>query len=992
MAVVKYTIPPQTPPSGQGTFADNLVGVQLVEGGGLTNANFEFLPGVTEKSNRDFITGVFSEPMSLNSMGISSDFQDREILAKDFRVYPNYDLTQVSNFSTFGSLSKRMSVSIEKVINYFPAALEVFSLDANFNTGLTAYDAFYDVNENQTEFKIPVVNIRNPFVIDFTVNSTRNITTKEVSVSQYRDLNTTYTRYSLFYKGVEYPIVDFTPSNDFTSGFTEFVVEGNPFMGASYSLENIVIRPNTYYTNTIFNENFDEIEKFLLNRLSNPVYTAVFDVPQMTDNGTYYFLKQTVTWPIDGIWNIDIRTPNFDSYIELVGDIAISMDEFKTNIVSRFLTTGAFKEFDTQDQKVEKILQIYGREFDEVRKYIDSLATINSVNYNVGNDVPSQLLKNIAETIGWGTNISPISETDFLDSVFGTTNISNFPGYSRTLTPTELNYQYYRNIILNSAYLFKSKGTRKSIEALMALIGAPQALVEFNETIYLADGKINMEQFNEQFAQISGGTYTTESVTLDPNNVYTIYGQPYTGYTTTSTTGSVYAIRENYPVDEYGLPTMPLVTENFYFQKGEGWFEQTPQHRSQEVVDITNSVYTGQNPDIQTKLAPFTYGQQYLDVYRKFPYMDFGFNIREQVENKKSWTDSNNGLRVNREGGYNSYYYTDDESLVLNVKNIDLFMNPGQGTVYDVWSMSQTYGYPIPNGSQYSPVYPPSFSGASIVIQPNKESFFEFAQTFWRRMIDVRNRQYTTDGKTSGYPTLQSVFWKYLESYQTSGITNNNFTYQKLIDYVDGLGDYWVRLVEQMIPATTIWKTGTKYENNVFNRQKFVYKRQRGCVIVAVPCLPCTLNSQLFDYDCTDETSSCSIYPWDNQNTTATSFSDILYQALNNFLSSEGLTINDCLLNSLVTNWFIDLRIDNNILIQNSFYNGFGINGVPTNQQWKTALNNNLSELFNDGYNYYFINDMLYISNLGCVLDIKEKNLELNVGINIQINCSNANQ
>lgn len=991
MAVIKYTVPPQTPVSGQDTFADNLVGVQLVQGGGLTNANFEFIPGVTEKSNRRFETGVFSNPMSLESMGIGTDFQDREILAKDFRVYPNYDLTQVSNFSTFGSLSKRMSVSIEKIINYFPAALEVYSLDPEYNTGLTAYDVFYDLNENETTFKIPVLNIRNPFVIDFTVNSTRNIALKEMPVSEYRDLYATYTRYALFYNGLEYPVTDFVQSNSFTTGYTEFSVQGNPFSGSSYSIDNLIIRPNTYYTNTIFNENFDEVEKFLLNRLSNPIYTAIFDVPQMSDDGTYFFSKQNVTWPIDGIWNLDIRTPNFKAYIELVGQISISMDEFKTNLVSRFLTTGAFKEFDTQDQKVEKILQIYGREFDEVRKYIDSLATINSVNYNVGNDVPSQLLKNIAETIGWSTNISPISETDFLESIFKTTDVPNYPGFSRTLTPTELNYQYYRNIILNSAFLFKSKGTRKSIEALMALIGAPQALVEFNETIYLADGKINMEQFNEQFAEISGGTYSVESVTLDPNNVYTIFGQPYTGYTTTSTLGDVFATRENYPVNDLGLPTMPEQTENFYFQKGAGWFEQTPQHRSRELVDPTLSVYTGQNPDIQTRLAPFTYGQQYLDVYRKFPYMDLGFNLREQIENKKSWTDTQTGLRVNREGGYNSYYYTEDESLVLNVKNIDLYMNPGQGTVYDVWSMSQKYGYPIPNGSQYSPVYPNNFSGSSIVLQPNKETFFEFAQTFWKRMIDARNRQYITDGKTGGYPTLQSVFWKYLESYETSGITNNNFTYQKLIDYVNGLGDYWIRLVEQMIPATTIWKTGTKYENNVFNRQKFVYRRQRGCAIIPVPCVPCTLNSQLFDYDCNDETANCSIYPWENTETTATSFSDILYQSLNNFLTSKGLNITNCILNTLKTNWYVDLRIDGNILIQDNFYNGFGIGGVPTNTQWKNALETYLPELFNEGYNYYFVNNTLYVSNLGCVVQDNEKTLELNVGINIQINCTNAN-
>ena len=41
MAVVKYSYPPQGP-SGEGTFSDNIVGLQTVTGGGLTQGNFEF--------------------------------------------------------------------------------------------------------------------------------------------------------------------------------------------------------------------------------------------------------------------------------------------------------------------------------------------------------------------------------------------------------------------------------------------------------------------------------------------------------------------------------------------------------------------------------------------------------------------------------------------------------------------------------------------------------------------------------------------------------------------------------------------------------------------------------------------------------------------------------------------------------------------------------------------------------------------------------------
>ena len=52
-AVEKYFYPPR-PGSGTNTFSDNIVGLQLTDGGGLTQGNFEFTTAITEKVNRDF--------------------------------------------------------------------------------------------------------------------------------------------------------------------------------------------------------------------------------------------------------------------------------------------------------------------------------------------------------------------------------------------------------------------------------------------------------------------------------------------------------------------------------------------------------------------------------------------------------------------------------------------------------------------------------------------------------------------------------------------------------------------------------------------------------------------------------------------------------------------------------------------------------------------------------------------------------------------------
>ena len=1124
--MAKFTCPPQTP-SGAGTFANNLVGLQLVTGGGLTQGTFNFTLSASEKVNRNFSTGTFSNPISLDSMGITDINQAKAIIENNYKVYPNFDLTQVTNFVLYGSMAKRMSAAVTQVISYFPGALESTTLRLDYSTGVTAFNVVFSLQYNETTFDLDLSKIRNPFGVDYTTNSTRNLSLREIPVSTLRNMTLEYAKYSMYYNEIGYQVKRIVPTDSLTSGNLNITVVGNPFSGETNVFGNIIIRPNDSEVNKVFNENLDEVENFLLNRTSTPIYTASFVVPKEADDGTYYSDNASVTWPILGLWNLDIISSTFTDYLTVLNDISLSFDSYRTNLISRFFTTPAFKEFDTIGQKMDKVLQIYGRSFDEVNKYITSLSYVTSVNYNVRNDIPSQLLRNLAQTLGWQTNISPITNTDFLNSVFGQSNQdkSMFSGVPVAQTPDELNYQFYRNILLNTAYLFKSKGTRKSIENLLRLIGAPEALVEFNEYVYLADQKININKFNTYYAQISGGTLVEQTPTLESSNVFTLFGVQYTGFTTTATIQDVNITIDEFPIDEFGFPKPITDSEAYFFQIGSGWFEQTPQHRAPEQVNPTLSVFTGLNPDYQTSLKPYTYGQEYLDRFRKFPFIQLGYNISPSVDNNKSWYDSEVLLRVNLDGNINARYFVSDDKLVLNVKNTEIFLNPAQGLLYDVWYMSRLYNYPIPNqGLNYvnpNSCFPnalscyPDRGGVDWTIinpQPKQKTFFEFAQTFWKNTINVRNRQYSTDGKTSGYPTLQSIYWKYLQSLQDVNIENNNFTYQTMIEYVNGLGDYWIRLIEQMVPATTIWNTGVKLENSIFHRQKFQWKRQRGCQIILDtppptpnpselcecisvtgasegsntlittlnpngfvngkqsflgydpccglvrdmvisynsgstrweyyydgvlvgtlnstsdcpigsvwlstknnvgtiastnrvicpnpasftplrpnPCRPCELNDSLYTYDCPVQNTECPKYPW-LSNPLLGSFGSVLGKLLNDYLTSIGYDPNNCSLNTLTTEWYVDIRIDDIQVVTYPFFNGIGYNLIPlsypTTSNWDTALVAAMDLIKPLGYDYYFTSDdTIVVYNQVCSVSEADINFKLNIGINFSIYC-----
>ena len=973
--------------SGAQTPFDNLVGNQTVQGGGLTQGNFEWSYGISEKTNRNFNIGVFQLPVSLEDLNLESVNQSRELIAKEYRVYPNFDLSNVTNFTIFGSLQKRFEVSVQRIINFFPAGIEVDYFYYDFTTGNTATGITYNSVSNETELTIDVARIKNPFSLDYSVNSKINLQNREQEFSPLRDLTNTYRNYSLVVDEIPYQVIDLTPSTSLYSGIINVIVIGNPFSGVSTTDKSLVIRPNDYYVEKAFSENFDEVEKFLLNRLAQPQYTATFNVPIQTDGGAVELQNATVTWPKDGLWNLDIRTPSFTNYLEKLNIIGVDFDAYKTNLITRFLVTDSLLEFDTPDHKVAKVLQIYGRSFDQIKIFIDALAYMNSVNYSPGNDIPSMLLKNLAETLGWSPNISPITNEDFLNSVYAATGVTQYAGFSRELTPSELNYQFYRNLILNSAYLFKSKGTRRSIEFTLRLVGAPDALVEFNEYVYVADQRINMREFDTQLAQITGGTYVEDITTYNSGVTFSIYGTQYSGFTSNTETFLVTETRDSYPVDEFGYPQAPVDTENYFFEKGAGWFESTPQHRSPAVVNQTSSVFTGTSPNVQTTLQPFSYGQEYFDRFRNFPYMNLGFNLKLVPDNKKSWQPP--VFRVSTQSGYNAYYVAPSDNLVLNAKNVDLFLNPGQGILYNIWSMSKDNNYPIPNTGM-TPTYPSygSYDWTFINPQPNKKTFFEFAQTFVQQTINARTRWYSTDGKTSGYPDLLNIYYNYLLSEENVGIPNDNFTYQKLIEYVDGLGPYWIRLTQQMIAASTIWNTGTRLENSPLQRQKFVYRRQSGCQLVPVTNDPCVAQGQLFSYDCTSETATCSIYPWiGNQTSDVSSFSQVLYTVLYNYLNSQGYQLSDCLTNTLYSQWYVDVKINGTQVIQSKFFEGYGTSQVPTNNQWKAALLFNLSQLIDDGYYFYVNGNTVTVYNLTCAGTTEVTTLQINVGVNIDITC-----
>lgn len=97
----------------------------------------------------------------------------------------------------------------------------------------------------------------------------------------------------------------------------------------------------------------------------------------------------------------------------------------------------------------------------------------------------------------------------------------------------------------------------------------------------------------------------------------------------------------------------------------------------------------------------------------------------------------------------------------------------------------------------------------------------DFSETLSSELIDVKTRQ-----TTSSYSTLKMLYERYNNhALEFCDIDSSKFDYFDMDNFGKTIGDYWVDLIEQVIPATTLWNSTYLYRNTVFDQQKFKYKR-----------------------------------------------------------------------------------------------------------------------------------------------------------------------
>lgn len=772
----KVTRVPSQAASGRDTFNDSLVGFQIVDGSSqLMNTSFMLDKVIPEKDAKEFIGQPFSDFMTLDDINEErTTIIDDSITTKQKDVKFNSSKIDGGK-SLFGALKDRLNVSVVDIIKRFPAAIYI---DANSPIIVEPYSAesiVYDSISNITTFKIQTSMMYNPLDV---VIKTKKGTTLTESEKDIRNFYSSYTKYVVDINNNLHDIIDYTEP-DSTNKVT-IRTNGNCFSGSTGYTESYFIRPNNGIVEEFYN-GLDDLQTILLNRETIPIYQASFKVPK--DDGG----NQTVVinWPMsrDG-WNIQVVGINYEKYITDLKSIGDELDNYKSNLVIRFLTSPQLYEFDTIDKKMEMGFQIYGQSFDKVKKYIDNIAFMRNVSYNKINNVPDLLLKNLSETLGFSA--VNLLDSQALDKNLYERHDTQYDGVALGSNLIEAEYEFYRRLLVNLAYLYKSKGTRESIEFFLKFIGAPEPMIVFNEYLYEVTGGLPSTYEDDIADLLLGVKY----------NYQAEYNEVTSGYTLMVTTGSTNLTRDEYPVDTDGNPRGLLSADGtYFFENGAGWYRSTIDHRGPDILDVNNSILTGNTKVIKTTGKPFTYGEDYFNAYRMLPGLDYGYELSKIADNRKIMNVSS----------------IEQQKRILNRKNVSIFISADRAIDYDIYTKGRDL----------------DLSFGTLEPQTGK--------TFVQFLNDVLSENITDSNLIrfkKEYTSLKDIYANYMESI---GFTPYNFI--KLNDFINKISPYWTSIIDQFIPATTQWLGGNLISNNIFNRCKYQYIK---------PCSPIIFTTNLY--------------------------------------------------------------------------------------------------------------------------------------------------
>lgn len=311
--------------------------------------------------------------------------------------------------------------------------------------------------------------------------------------------------------------------------------------------------------------NMDPYEQYL--------YFAAMDTPYSAsayyvDGGIEY--NPTGSWPKD-ISGKPLSFDNVQTWYSVQSQIADRYDEFNDNRLRRHLPEHI--QEDSQSEEFLQFIDMFGHMMDNIKVYIDQFTNIYSTNPNPFEELSMDQVYEVAKSFGMNLpNVYSLETLQtFIESVYGDEG-------SRALVA-----ETWKRFMHNLPLLYKTKGTRTSLDLLLNIYGLRTPAIQIKESGHPTD--IDYLQSDEYS---NGLRFNSASV-----NMITV------PFVSASMSASTVQIRFN--------PTLKKTSTLLH--NGSGWAVDIVTHPSASVIYNKIVYVSGSDRLISQENTMGTYGQ-----------------------------------------------------------------------------------------------------------------------------------------------------------------------------------------------------------------------------------------------------------------------------------------------------------------------------------------------------------------------------------------------
>ena len=212
---------------------------------------------------------------------------------------------------------------------------------------------------------------------------------------------------------------------------------------------------------------------------------------------------------------MSFNAPEVKSYVAEQQTSGSEYDRLNDNIITSMMPSKMF-DLQTQNDMLENFLYIIARSFDIIKVKTDQFKNVLRTNYTEFNQTPDALLEDAGRFFGWDFTGNFLNASTF-QYLIGS-GVLQGPEGNKELDVKlyEIKNEFWRRTLNNLLHIYKTKGSRESVEALLRVYGVGRGFVRLKEYGYMSDSGIETKRISSEKSSYAIELSGSSGISSDP--------------------------------------------------------------------------------------------------------------------------------------------------------------------------------------------------------------------------------------------------------------------------------------------------------------------------------------------------------------------------------------------------------------------------------------------------------------------------------------------